>query len=404
MQHEAPLLRRAAAAGLAAACLGLWLPARASEDHNELALRANEVHIEHCGDMYAGNISTAAEGFRQVADAWEEVDAAYKDSEEPYLLYWRGMLAECLSQNDQARFDLQTFLDAHAETAGLGFMVTDAKRRLRRLDLLAEGKTAQPIASRSGGVEFYDDPRAQTELTEWELRRYRRSGLTLEAYQDRRHAFKGRNFLMIDVQLGYGPTQPVTTYVQDEFHQSYYFDETLVGAWSPRVHFALEIWGLDVLGFGFMAGALLGWDDLRTVDTETIDHPPEPTDSAYTQIFWLEAGVWAGTTFLPKRLVKPIVRLGLAYRFAPRGTGFSETWQPNEFWSVASLGGFVGAALDGRKGVGVEVGCWITGDLGANKVFDTDIDLDDVTDDLEAITAVPSFVSVRPGIAVRFAL
>ncbi len=402
MQIEATPGRHTAAAVLTATCLGVFLPARADESHNDLALRANDVHIEHCGDMYAGNISTAAEGFRQVADAWEAVDTAYKDSEEPYLLYWRGLLAECLSQNEQARFDLQTFLDAHGETSGLSHMAGDARRRLRRLDQLAEGKAAQPIASRSGGLEFYDDPRAQAELTGWELRRYRASGLTLEAYLDRRNALKGRNFLLIDGQLGYGPTQPVTTYVQDEVHQSYHFDETLVGAWTPRLHFGLEIWPQDVFAVGFGVGALLGWDDLRSVETDDIVHPPAPQESEYTQIFWIDGWLYAGTTFLPKRLVKPIVRLGVVYRFTPRGSGFSETWQPNDFWSVVSLGGFVGAALDGRKGVGVEVGCWITADLGTNKVTDTD--LADVSDDLAALGAEPTFFSFRPGVAVRFAL
>ncbi len=115
-------------------------PAGAQDTSPEdLAVRANEVHQTWCADIYGAEISAAAEGYREVAEVWADVDAALQGAADAPLTYWRGVLAQCLGQDDRAAADLGAFLGMVAADRGeggetLAAMEEDARRRKTRID------------------------------------------------------------------------------------------------------------------------------------------------------------------------------------------------------------------------------------------------------------------------------
>ncbi len=54
-------------------------------------------------------------------------------------MYWRGALAQCLSQEERALEDLQTFVEVRGESTLWAGLVDDAKKRIRRLSKRAGG-------------------------------------------------------------------------------------------------------------------------------------------------------------------------------------------------------------------------------------------------------------------------
>jgi hypothetical protein len=99
------------------------------------ALAAVAAHEAWCADVRsASDEAKAADATAEVAAAWREVDVALEMSREPYLLYWRGLLAECLRHPDRALGSLREFVTAAGDDPSLGALVQDAERRIRRLD------------------------------------------------------------------------------------------------------------------------------------------------------------------------------------------------------------------------------------------------------------------------------
>jgi len=139
-------------------------------DADDLAVRAAEVHEAHCAAMQGTDVQAAVEGYQVVAGVWGELDVALKGAEapQPYLLYWRGLLAQCLDKEEEAASDLEGFLQA-AEFLGavdverkglLDSMVRDSKRRLKRLGKGTKG----PVVRR--GVAPGPRPRTAREEKE----------------------------------------------------------------------------------------------------------------------------------------------------------------------------------------------------------------------------------------------
>ncbi len=113
--------------------LGTASTARADASADAAAL-AYEVHSEHCADVAAAATSTkTAEQTAIVTDAWSRVIGVYESSGRSYLLYWRGLLAQCLGQEERAGQDLQLFVALEQYDQRFGSLVKDARRRLRRL-------------------------------------------------------------------------------------------------------------------------------------------------------------------------------------------------------------------------------------------------------------------------------
>jgi hypothetical protein len=134
-----------------AAAVVSWIGAAGAQElsADELAVFAAEVHAEHCATIHSSDTQAAEEAYAVVHDAWGELDENLRASEvpHPYLLYWRGLLAACLDEDEQAASDLEGFVRAAEFLAAaaperegqLQSMVGDSRRRLRRLSRGAQG-------------------------------------------------------------------------------------------------------------------------------------------------------------------------------------------------------------------------------------------------------------------------
>lgn len=107
-----------------------------------MALEAAQVRDELCTDVAGDETTLAAQSLTRVGDVWARVSEAYEASQEPFLLYWRGVLGQCLNQDARAKADLEGFLAGSSGEATYTDLVRDARRRLRRLD--ADTKVERP--------------------------------------------------------------------------------------------------------------------------------------------------------------------------------------------------------------------------------------------------------------------
>ncbi len=142
-----------------------------------LAVKAAEAQSEHCAAIQGNDPEAAAVGLEVVTGVWGELDGALRESDvpHPHLLYWRGMIAQCLDKNDQAISDLEGFVLAaefltavDEERQGqMRAMVQDAKQRLRRLNRTTKvggtrGKTEPKTPSESPSTTVQLQRRRQT--------------------------------------------------------------------------------------------------------------------------------------------------------------------------------------------------------------------------------------------------
>ncbi len=115
-----------------------------AEESAELAARAATVHEEHCTEVRGGrNVQVRGKAIQAVAEVWTALDVAWTEAPEPYLRYWRGLLAQCLQDDETAVADLQAFVDENAEVSDYAAQVRDAKKRLRRLGVAAPRKAGR---------------------------------------------------------------------------------------------------------------------------------------------------------------------------------------------------------------------------------------------------------------------
>lgn len=135
------------------AVFSLLLAAPAFAGPSEVAQQAQEAHERHCKDVSGSRVDLAAEALAQVSQHWAEVDRVYRDGGTLYLLYWRGVLAQCLGQEDRALPDLQRFASAATDVSRLAGMREDAVRRVRRLEQKeTSGPAPAGIAAIGGGL------------------------------------------------------------------------------------------------------------------------------------------------------------------------------------------------------------------------------------------------------------
>ena len=123
-------------------------------DSAALAVRANDVNLEYCAEIYLQDVTLAARGYQKVAEAWEAVDLGYRDSGDSALLYWRGVLAQCLGQRELAEEDLSNFVSwtEGVDDAELAAMVADAGSRLKRLEATAPVAVSRPSRRKVGAA------------------------------------------------------------------------------------------------------------------------------------------------------------------------------------------------------------------------------------------------------------
>lgn len=138
-------MHRGTTCACALLCL-LWAAvAHAADGSDEVAIRAAAAHEAHCSDVATGQATAAAEALAQVGPVLAEVSRAFDQTGEPFLLYWRGMLNQCLDQEDRAATDLAAFVKAAGAWPVYAEQVNEAKRRLRGLNAsTAAVRTAAP--------------------------------------------------------------------------------------------------------------------------------------------------------------------------------------------------------------------------------------------------------------------
>ena len=119
---------------------------RSDSESEALALEAEQVLSAHCADAAGGEATKAAESVAAVSEVWARVSARLEQSKKVYLLYWRGVLGQCLSQEDRALDDLQTFVRARQGSELWAGLVADASKRVRRLS----GQAPQAPSAKPG--------------------------------------------------------------------------------------------------------------------------------------------------------------------------------------------------------------------------------------------------------------
>jgi hypothetical protein len=110
-------------------------PAAAGEFSKQVAIDAFSVRNEHCADVGVTDVTLHATSVSAVAPAWARVSEVYEAEGESFLLYWRGVLAQCLAYDGKARADLEAFLEIFADDPVHKALVLDAQQRVRRLSV-----------------------------------------------------------------------------------------------------------------------------------------------------------------------------------------------------------------------------------------------------------------------------
>ena len=123
-------------------------PARSDPASEALAVEAQQVLSRYCAEAAGREYTRAAESVAAVSDVWARVSGQLEVSKKVYLLYWRGVLGQCLSQEEKALEDLQTFVRAREGSELWAGLVVDAQRRVRRL----QDKSPLPTGPKPGVV------------------------------------------------------------------------------------------------------------------------------------------------------------------------------------------------------------------------------------------------------------
>lgn len=114
------------------------------------AVRAAEVHGKHCADTNDDSIERAGSAIAAVGETYASLDGLPERTGATGLLYWRGLLAECLGFRSRATDDLLAFLEEHENDTTWVEPVRDAMRRLERMGVVLE--TGGASAPRPGAV------------------------------------------------------------------------------------------------------------------------------------------------------------------------------------------------------------------------------------------------------------
>jgi len=99
-----------------------------------LALEAADVQNNHCADAYGRDTTRALQSIATVGAVWARVSEQYEKSGETFLLYWRGVLAQCMDQEARALEDLKGFAKESGSSTLWVALVKDAARRIRQLE------------------------------------------------------------------------------------------------------------------------------------------------------------------------------------------------------------------------------------------------------------------------------
>lgn len=124
----------------------LAVPAAFAEDPPDaeaVAVQAAEIAHRHCSDVASAASVGAAEALNEVSPVLVAVARAYETHGDPFLLFWKGVLNQCLDQEDRATEDFEGFLAGVGDDAAYSAQVRDARLRLRRLTARQAGRSAR---------------------------------------------------------------------------------------------------------------------------------------------------------------------------------------------------------------------------------------------------------------------
>ena len=109
--------------------------ARAGEAE-DAALATHAVRQKYCAEAATEKNTAVAKALAEIMPVFVQVSEVYDATQEEFLLYWRGVLQECIGKEELAQQDLQAFIASKAAGA-FPDLATDASRRLRRMRRLA---------------------------------------------------------------------------------------------------------------------------------------------------------------------------------------------------------------------------------------------------------------------------
>ncbi len=414
MGYRSPRILALASAVAALALAGAAVAQSSTDDPRDeaagvaLALQANDTLHEYCAELYASDVQQAVESYARVGEAWGAVDARLAETGEPYWRYWRGLLAECLGQYDQASGDLEAFLTEHGDGPVYRDLARDARRRLRRLTDLNEGRSSARIGKRRTPIAFLADPRAAETLRGIDLIRYRRSGLTFDQWQAHRFSNKLRVMLMWSWGAESGPMTAVIHEVVVPGDAGQYRAAALTNAWHFRSAFAIEVWPAEVFSVGWMLGFHRTAEQVGYVHASSFDDVtgvPESYDFVSDDEIMVDTRIWTGFTFLPLRRFKPLIRLpvvGLKLRPESDNVSAGGEYTVPLFLAVG-VGGFAGVGVRLATILELEAGVWFLVDLTDNEVVDTKFEASEV-EHLSYLQPAGGRFSARPSLALKLIL
>ncbi len=115
-------------------------------------MHAAAVVERQCDEIGGRSVLAAAEALTDIGAVWGQVAASFAEHRTPYLLYWRGVLGQCLAQDGRALSDLLDFVRLAEDDPGQSSLVQDARRRVRLIrrgvplawQAAAEGDSGRP--------------------------------------------------------------------------------------------------------------------------------------------------------------------------------------------------------------------------------------------------------------------
>ncbi len=122
-------------------------PVAAPASGESLALEAAQVQERHCARAYGRDMTRALQSIAEVAGVWARVSEQYEKSGESYLLYWRGVLAQCMDQEEKGLIDFKAFVSRSGSSSLWAALVRDADRRIRQLErkTAGGGRRSKPV-------------------------------------------------------------------------------------------------------------------------------------------------------------------------------------------------------------------------------------------------------------------
>ncbi len=111
-----------------------------------LAIEAHQILTDHCAEVEGTDTTLAAQSVTVVSEVWARISAQLEKSGKEYLLYWRGVLGQCLNQDERALQDLRDFVSQLEEQDSdlWASLVVDANTRVRRLEQAASQTGPRP--------------------------------------------------------------------------------------------------------------------------------------------------------------------------------------------------------------------------------------------------------------------